>query len=205
MVTDNTGPTEDLAQTEPAEVDQTTAEQTPATDTLQFTPEQQAYIDRINSKTRRDERNKFKDYNDLKTRAARADELEQAQLTEAEKMEARAIEAEKKVTDAQAQIADAMIASQVKVRASQMGVVDPDAAFVLLDRTNVQYADGAVTGVDDAIASLLEDKPYLRGTNRTPNINPESGQPVQAVRLTDLQLEAARMMGLTADEYAQGL
>ena len=205
MVTDNTGPTEDLAQTEPAEVDQTTAEQTPATDNLQFTSEQQAYIDRINSRTRRDERNKFKDYNDLKTRAARADELEQAQLTEAEKMEARAIEAEKKVTDAQAQIADAMIASQVKVRASQMGVVDPDAAFVLLDRTNVQYVDGAVTGVDDAIASLLEDKPYLRGTNRTPNINPESGQPVQAVRLTDLQLEAARMMGLTAEEYAQGL
>ena len=205
MVTDNTGPTEDLAQTEPAEVDQTTAEQTPATDGLQFTAEQQAYIDRINSRTRRDERNKFKDYNDLKARAARADELEQAQLTGAEKMEARAIEAEKKVTDAQAQIADAMIASQVKVRASQMGVVDPDAAFVLLDRTNVQYTDGAVTGVDDAIASLLEDKPYLRGTNRTPNINPESGQPVQAVRLTDLQLEAARMMGLTAEEYAQGL
>jgi len=205
MVTDNTGPTEDLAQTEPAEVDQTTAEQTPATDNLQFTSEQQAYIDRINSRTRRDERNKFKDYNDLKARAARADELEQAQLTGAEKMEARAIEAEKKVTDAQAQIADAMIASQVKVRASQMGVVDPDAAFVLLDRTNVQYTDGAVTGVDDAIASLLEDKPYLRGTNRTPNINPESGQPVQAVRLTDLQLEAARMMGLTAEEYAQGL
>jgi len=205
MVTENTGPTEDLAQTEPAEVDQTTAEQTPATDTLQFTSEQQAYIDRINSRTRRDERNKFKDYNDLKARAARADELEQAQLTGAEKMEARAIEAEKKVTDAQAQIADAMIASQVKVRASQMGVVDPDAAFVLLDRTNVQYVDGAVTGVDDAIASLLEDKPYLRGTNRTPNINPESGQPVQAVRLTPLQLEAAQMMGLTAEEYAQGL
>ena len=205
MVTDNTGPTEDLAQTEPAEVDQTTAEQTPATENLQFTSEQQAYIDRINSRTRRDERNKFKDYNDLKARAARADELEQAQLTGAEKMEARAIEAEKKVTDAQAQIADAMIASQVKVRASQMGVVDPDAAFVLLDRTNVQYVDGAVTGVDDAIASLLEDKPYLRGTNRTPNINPESGQPVQAVRLTALQLEAAQMMGLTAEEYAQGL
>ena len=205
MVTDNTGPIEDMAPTEPAEVDQTTAEQTPATDTLQFTPEQQAYIDRINSKTRRDERNKFKDYNELKARAGRADELEQAQLTEAEKMEARAIEAEKKVTDAQAQIADAMIASQVKVRASQMGVVDPDAAFLLLDRTNVQYADGAVTGVDDAIASLLEDKPYLRGTNRTPNINPESGQPVQAVRLTALQLEAAQMMGLTAEEYAQGI
>ena len=141
----------------------------------------------------------------MKTRAARADELEQAQLTEAEKMEARAIEAEKKATDAQAQIADAMIASQVKVRASQMGVIDPDAAFVLLDRTNVQYADGAVTGVDDAIASLLEDKPYLRSGGRTPNLNPETGQATPPMRLSADQREAARLMGLTDEEYSQGI
>jgi len=200
MTTENTGPIGDeAAQVAPPEI-QPDAE---ATTERTFTQED---VNRLQAQTRRDVRNQFADYQKLKDRAARADELEQAQLTEAEKMEARAIEAEKKVNDAQQQIADAMIASQVKVRASQMGVVDPDAAFLLLDRSNVQYADGNVTGVDDAIASLLEDKPYLRATNnRTPNINPESGQPVQAVRLTELQLEAARMMGLTAEEYAQGL
>jgi len=200
MTTENTGPIGDEApQVAPPEI-QPDAE---ATTERTFTQED---VNRLQAQTRRDVRNQFADYQKLKDRAARADELEQAQLTEAEKMEARAIEAEKKVNDAQQQIADAMIASQVKVRASQMGVVDPDAAFLLLDRSNVQYADGNVTGVDDAIASLLEDKPYLRATNnRTPNINPESGQPVQAVRLTELQLEAARMMGLTAEEYAQGL
>ena len=99
-----------------------------------------------------------------------------------------------------------MIASEVKIRASAMGVIDPDAAYLLLDRSNVHYdAEAGVSGVDDALAGLLEAKPYLRSANRTPNLNPETGQPAQSVRLTADQQEAARLMGMTADEYAQGL
>jgi hypothetical protein len=99
-----------------------------------------------------------------------------------------------------------MIASEVKVRATQMGIVDPDAAFLLLDKKNVAYnvTDG-VSGVDDALAQLLEDKPYLRAGNRTPNINPETGQAAPPVRLTVDQREAARLMNLTDEEYSQGL
>ena len=205
MVTENTDqPTEDVAQTQPAEVETTTAE--PSNTPVQFTPEQQTQINRMQAQTKRETRAQFADYSDLKTRAARADELEQEKLTDTEKMEARAVEAERKVADAQQQIASAMIASEVKIRASAMGIVDPDAAFLLLDRTNVRYdADGGVSGVDDALTNLIEAKPYLRSNNRTPNINPESGQPVAPVRLTTQQREAAGYMGLTDEEYAQGL
>ena len=205
MVTENTDqPTEDVAQTQPAEVETTTAE--PSNTPVQFTTEQQTQINRMMAQTKRETRQQFADYSDLKTRAARADELEQEKLTDTEKMEARAVEAERKVADAQQQIASAMIASEVKVRASAMGIVDPDAAFVLLDRTNVRYdADGGVSGVDDALTNLIEAKPYLRSNNRTPNINPESGQPVAPVRLTSQQREVAVYMGLTDEEYAQGL
>ena len=203
MVTENTQPTEDLAQTPPAEVETPiTAEPTPAPEQT-FTQEQ---VNRMQAQTRRDERGKFADYGDLKARAAKADELEQAQLSDTQKLEARAIEAERKVGEAQEQIASAMIASEVKVRARALGVIDPDAAYLLLDRSNVRFdADNGVSGVDDALASLLEAKPYLRSTNRTPNINPESGQPVTTVRLSADQREAARLMGLTDEEYAQGL
>ena len=203
MVTENTQPTEDLAQTPPAEVETpTTAEPTPATERT-FTQDE---VNRMQAQTRRDERGKFSDYGDLKARAAKADELEQAQLSDAQKLEARAIEAERKAGEAQAQVASAMIASEVKVRASALGVIDPDAAYLLLDRSNVRFdADNGVSGVDDALASLLEAKPYLRSTNRTPNINPESGQPVTTVRLSADQREAARLMGLTAEEYATGI
>ena len=168
MVTENTAPQEDAAPTQAVEVEPTTTESTPAPEQT-FTQEQ---VNRMQAQTRREERSKFSDYNELKTRATRADELEQEKLTEAEKMEARAIDAEKRASDAQQQVASAMIASEVKVRAS---------------------------------ASLLEAKPYLRGTNRTPNLNPESGQPVTPVRLSPEQREAAQLMGLSEEEYSQGL
>lgn len=200
MVTENTAPLEDAAPAQTVEVEATTTE--PTTEQT-FTQEQ---VNRMMAQTRREERGKFSDYSELKTRATRADELEQEKLTEAERMEARAVEAEKKATDAQQQIASAMIASEVKIRASAMGVIDPDAAYLLLDRSNVHYdAEAGVSGVDDALAGLLEAKPYLRSANRTPNLNPETGQPAQSVRLTADQQEAARLMGMSAEEYAQGL
>jgi len=200
MVTENTAPLEDAAPAQTVEVEATTTE--PTTEQT-FTQEQ---VNRMMAQTRREERGKFSDYSELKTRATRADELEQEKLTEAERMEARAVEAEKKATDAQQQIASARIASEVKSRASAMGVIDPDAAYLLLDRSNVHYdAEAGVSGVDDALAGLLEAKPYLRSANRTPNLNPETGQPAQSVRLTADQQEVARLMGMSAEEYAQGL
>ena len=202
MVTENIQPTEDQAQPAPAEVEPTTAEPTTAPERT-FTQEE---VNRMQAQTRRDERNKYGDYNDLKARAAKAEELEQAQLSDAQKLEARAIEAERKASEAQEQIASAMIASEVKVRASALGVIDPDAAYLLLDRSNVRYdATEGVTGVDDALASLLEAKPYLKSSNRTPNLNPESGQPVATQRLTAEQREAAQYLGMTDEQYAKGL
>jgi len=200
--TENTGA--EVAQT--AEVTETPAE--PSTpNAVTFTPEQQEQINRLVAQTKRDERGKFADYSDLKTRAAKADELEQAQLTEQQKLEARAVEAERKATEAVDQIASAMIASEVKVRASLLGVIDPDAAYLLIDRSNVKYdAEAGVTGVDEALTQLLEEKPYLKGTgNRAPNLNPQSGEPAPALRLSADQREAARLMGLTDEEYSQGL
>ena len=202
MVTENTQPVEDAPQAPPAEVEPTTAEPSTAPERT-FTQEE---VNRMQAQTRRDERGKFSDYGDLKARAAKADELEQAQLSDTQKLEARAIEAERKAVEAQEQIASAMIASEVKIRASALGVIDPDAAYLLLDRSNVRYdaADG-VSGVDDALASLLDAKPYLKGTNRTPNINPESGQPVATIRLTAEQREAAKYLCMSEEQYAKGL
>ena len=200
MVTENTEPIEDGAQTQPVEA-VTVPTESPADKT--FTQDE---VNRMMGQARRDARSQFSDYSELKSRAAKADELEQANLTEAERLEARVSDAEKRATDAQGQVSSAMIASEVKVRATQMGIVDPDAAFLLLDKKNVAYnvTDG-VSGVDDALAQLLEDKPYLRAGNRTPNLNPETGQAAPPVRLSADQREAARLMNLTDEEYSQGL
>ena len=202
MTTENTAPTGDEANqaAPPATQPEPEGESQQRT----FTQDD---VNRIQAQTRRDVRNQFADYGQLKDRAAKADELEQAQLTEKEKLEVRVAEAERKIASAADQIAAAMIASEVKVRAAQLGIIDPDAALLLADRTNIRYSDeGGVTGVDAALTQLLEDKPYLKGTlNRVPNLNPQSGEPAPTVRLSVDQREAARLMGLTEEAYARRL
>jgi len=164
-------------------------------------------VNRMQAQTRRETRNQFSDYGELKEKAAKADELEQAQLSGQERLEARAHEAEKRADDAIQREQSALIAAEVKVRASQLGIIDPDAAYLLLDKANVHYStEGGVTGVDDALAHLLETKSYLRGpATRAPNLNPQSGEPAPTLRLSEGQREAARLMGMTEEDYALGL
>ena len=198
MATDNAEPTNDTEVTQPA------VQSEPDIPAKTFSQEE---VNRLQAQVRREVRGQFGDYAQLKERAAKADELEKAQLSDQDKLEARAHEAERKAEAAIQQVASAVIASEVKVRASQMGIIDPDAAYLLLDRTNLSYAeDGKVSGVDDALTQLMEDKPYLKGLpSRAPNLNPQTGEPAPALRLTTDQLEAARLMGLTPEQYAQGL
>jgi len=202
MTTENTTPTGDEANqaVPPATQPEPESEGQQRT----FTQED---VNRIQAQTRREVRNQFSDYGQLKDRAAKADELEQAQLTEKEKLEARVGEAERKAASAADSISTAMIASEVRVRATQLGIIDPDAALLLADRANVRYSEeDGVTGVDAALTQLLVDKPYLKGTpNRVPNLNPQSAEPASTVRLSADQREAARLMGLTEEEYARGL
>ena len=206
MVTENTETTGDEVSQAAriAEVAATSAE--PSTP-MQFTPEQQAQINRMMAQTKRETRQQFADYSQLQERAAKADELEQAQLTEVERIQQRAADAEKAVVDANSKLADALIASEVKVKAVQLGIIDPDAAYLLMDKTGIQYdAKQGVAGVDEALTQLLESKPYLKGQpNRAPNLNPQSGEPAPTLRLSEDQREAARLMGMTEEDYALGI
>ena len=200
MVTNNTEPIAEGEPTQPVEAVQPTDESLAA---KSYTQDE---VNQIMGKTRREERGKFSDYGTLKERAAKADELEQAQLTEKERLEARVEQAEKNSQAADQRITEAMIATAVQVQAGQMGIVDPEAAFLLVDRTNIRYtAETGVAGVADALTQLLESKPYLKGPNRTPNINPEGSQADAPVRLTAEQREAAKYLGMTEDQYAKGL
>ena len=157
MVTNNTEPVADGEPTQPAEATQ------PAVESSAEPTYTQEQVNQMMGKTRRETRDKFSDYETLKERAAKADELEQAQLTEKERLEARVEQAEKNAQAADQRISEAMIATAVQVQASQMGIVDPEAAFLLVDRTNIRYtAEAGVSGVEDALTQLLETKPYLK-------------------------------------------
>ncbi len=189
------------------EAPEVTVEDSPQIDApaKSFTQEE---LNTIVGTARREERSKFSDHADLLEKAKKLADMEQAQLSEQEKLTQRASEAEKREADARAKVESTAISSAVKVRAIQLGVVDPDAAYLLMDKANVRYdaETDSVNGVDDALTLLLEEKPYLKNNAvRSPNINPEGGQVAPVTRLSTEQKEAARLMGLSEEEYAQGL
>jgi hypothetical protein len=58
---------------------------------------------------------------------------------------------------------EAALRSAVVAAAARRNVVDPDAAFALVDRAGIEIAaDGTASGVEAAIDRLLETRPYLR-------------------------------------------
>lgn len=63
-----------------------------------------------------------------------------------------------------------LVAAEVKVAAAELGIRDADAAMKLMDAANVKVDDaGNVTGVKEALETLLKDKPYLKGAGGGPS------------------------------------
>lgn len=100
---------------------------------------------------------------DLKTTLQKTREREQAEMTEAQRLQAQLAEyQQKEQTWAQEKRAQAL---QIAVQgaAGKLGIVDPDVALTLV-REKVQFDDaGAPQGVEAALTELLAQKPYLRG------------------------------------------
>jgi hypothetical protein len=129
----------------------------------------QADLDRIVQDRLNRDRAKFADYDDLKAKATKLDELEQANKTELEKVLARAEAAEKRAAEASERANKSAIRSAVISAATSAGAVDPDAVMALIDHNALTIGDdGQVTGAEEAVKGLLESKPYLVGNAHTP-------------------------------------
>lgn len=109
-------------------------------------------------------------FKSLAERAKVADKLEKdtadaekKRLEDEGKWKERTELAEKEAADAKLAAQEATIRSAIQGKAAALGVVDLDAAAVLIDRSSIKVEDGAITGVDEALTALLEAKPYLKG------------------------------------------
>ena len=167
----------------------------------------QAEVNVLMGRTRQEERGKFSDYDHLKERSKVADTLEQAQMSDKQRLESEKSAAQRDAIDARAQAADTMIRTSIELKASKLGVTDTDAAYRLIDRSGISYnsEDGAVNGVDEALHQLLEARSYLKGRPASaPNINPGGDLPQPVVHLSPEQKTAARAMNMSEEDYAKG-
>lgn len=147
------------------------------------------------------------DYDDLKAKAAKLDEIEQANATELEKAMKRAEAAEQAADQAVSRARAANIRSAVTSAATMAGAVDPDAVLAMLNKDAVTVGDdGQVTGADEAVKALLELKPYLVGQPAEPVKPAPSGDGgPRGSGGTNSQLDRDDIPKLSDDEFAKAM
>lgn len=140
---------------------------------------------------------------------AKLKELEDAQLSEQEKQAKRLAELESERESWEREKRDTALLLAAHKLAPSLGIADVDLAILALDRTKVEYGkDGTPTNLQEALEALLDEKPLLKGQPTVPASKPtvnasegtrSSGPPPQ---LTAAELEMAKKLGKTPDEYA---
>lgn len=124
-----------------------------------FTQEQ---VDRLIRDRLARQKAQFSDYDEIKARASKLDEIEEANKTELQKATDRLAALERQAAEAQQLARENSLRAAVVSEAAKRNVVDPDAVLALLDRKTLEFDDaGTPTNLGDAITSLLEAKTYL--------------------------------------------
>lgn len=171
-----------------------------------FTQEE---LDRIVGDRLARERGKYADYDDLKAAAAKLKELEDANKTELEKAQEAREAAERAAQAALTAANERLMRAAFLAQAAQAGAAHPEDAYALADKAGVVVAeDGTVSGVDAAVAALVEaGRLVMSGRPAAPNLDGGAGggdRPSEkAAKLTAEELEIAAKMGITPEEYAK--
>lgn len=121
------------------------------------------------------ERAKYADYDELRAKAERLDEIEAANQSELEKAQQRAEQAEQALEQIKVEMRSTRLRAAIEGAARDLGAVDASDVFALVDKDQVTVGDdGQVTGAVEAVKALLEAKPHLVGNQTAPAPAPGS-------------------------------
>ena len=138
----------------------------------------QAEIDAIIKERLEREKSKYADYPDLKQKAAKLQEIEDAQKTELEKLQERLGQLETQATQTAAENKRLKLNAKIAQVAGQLGAVDPnDPNFVMATQAIDPDGDGADDEIKKSIEALKTQRPYLFGNKQShlEPFNPEGG------------------------------
>lgn len=174
----------------------------------------QADVDRIVKERLERAKAKFADYDDLKARAAKLEELERAQMDgeqrKAKDLQAladRLAEAERARDEALAQGRDRLLRAEVTMQAAAMGFAYPADIYRLADLSQASIDEsGSVAGIQEALSQLAKDRPdYLRRQSAPGIDGGATGPGNDLPRLTPAQERIAKEMGISLEAYAKRL
>jgi len=125
---------------------------------------------------------------------------EETRMPEQERLQKKTKELEQQVTQYQQSLRERTLRYEVMLAASKLGIVDPDAAFRLLDTASLEFDDnGQPKDVERALKALLSNKPYLAaGAGHASATNPAGGTS-KAINGDPMILAARRAAGLPVE------
>ncbi len=97
---------------------------------------------------------------------AKVKEFEDAKLSESERTTKALAESEARRTDLERQLQEMRVRAAIERKAGTAGIVDPEAAYRLLDHSALEYEDDGqptAKSLEQAVAALVRDRPYLVG------------------------------------------
>lgn len=161
----------------------------------------QTDVDRIVKDRLKRESLKYEGFEDFKAKAAELDKIREGEKTDLEKAREALAAAEKVAADAAAQAKDSLLKAAVVSEAATRNVVDPEAAFVLIDRSVIEFDDtGSPTNVATAMDALIEAKPYLTAKSGKPAGDVDQGARGKAA---EGQLSRADLQSMTPEEIVK--
>jgi len=158
------------------------------------------------------------DPDELKGALDRLKEIEQEQLTERERLEQQAQQAAEQARQAQEQrdraeerARDTLIQAAIMAQAAAQGASHPEDAYHLADLgvISIDAETSRVEGADKAVKALIEaGRLPLRGRPQAPSLDAGAGSGERtgdrAPALSDEELEVARKLRLTPEDYQKG-
>ena len=166
-------------------------------------------VDRIVSERLARQKAQYADYDDLKAKAAKLREFEEAQKTELQKAQERLDKIERERDEAIAKSTDRMIRAAFLAAATKAGAVHPSDVYALADVANVTIDDdGNVLGATEAVKAVVDaGRVPLNAKPAAPRMDGGAGggarSTEQVPTLTDDELKMASRFGITAEAYAK--
>jgi len=156
-----------------------------ATEGTTFT---QADLDRIVQERLARQKAQFKDYEELKERASKYDEIEAANKTELEKANERATQAEAQAAAVEERAKKLLTDASITAAAAGK-LADPSDAIALIDRGAIEYGeDGSPTNVAALVEALVESKPHLAAGGQRKVVDVDGGARGGTTTLDDAAL-----------------
>jgi hypothetical protein len=127
----------------------------------------------------------FEKADDLKALVQSAREQADKQKSEAQKLQEKLADYQKREQQWALEKRDTMLQIAVQAASAKLGIVDAEVALALIRGTIEFDNDGKPQGVEAALSKLLADKPYLKAGTSTSPTNP----PRQGATLTKADIE----------------